>query len=188
MTPEATCGQFLGLGMAWRVVEARLEASTVIGVGARTSGFASVAEEPAGQGDPVHAGAMAGAGAVSGRWALRDRYEPGGERHSSVLHRQEELAVHRASGCRLAQCSNLQPVDHRPTVSVGSGCLIGRCAASDPDLHPGQLDGVAALELEAAGGLTVEVVRRAVAVGRPRTTRNYHTLTTEWEPWGSPHG
>jgi hypothetical protein len=28
MTPEETFGQLLGLGKAWRVVEARLEAST----------------------------------------------------------------------------------------------------------------------------------------------------------------
>ena len=87
----------------------------------------------------------------------------------------------------MAQRSDLQPVDHRPAVSAGSGCLAKRCAASHPDLHPGQLDGVAALELEAAGGLTTEVDRRAMAVGRRRTTRNHHTLTPEWEPWGSPH-
>jgi hypothetical protein len=55
----------------------------------------------------------------------------------------------------MAQCSDLQPVDHRPAVSAGSYCLAKRCAASDPDLHPGQLDRVAALALETAGGLTV---------------------------------
>jgi hypothetical protein len=80
----------------------------------------------------------------------------------------------------MAQCSDLQPVDHRPTVSAGTDCLAERCAASDPNLHPGQLDRVAALALEAKGRLTVEVVRRAVAVGRPKATRNHHTLTPEW--------
>ncbi len=88
----------------------------------------------------------------------------------------------------MAQRSDLQPVDHRPAVSAGSGCLAERCAASDPNLHPGQHVRVAALELEAAGGLTVEVFRRAVAVGRPKAPRNHHTLTPEWKPWGSPHG
>jgi hypothetical protein len=88
---------------------------------------------------------------------------------------------------RLPLTTDLQPVDHRPAVSTESGCLAKRCAASDPNLHPGQLDRVAALELQAKGRLTVEVVRRAVAVGRPKATRNHHTLTPEWEPWGSPH-
>ena len=82
-------------------------------------------------------GAMAGAGAVSGRWPIRDRYEPGGERHSSDLHRQKELAANKAPGCRMAQCSDLQPVDHRPVVSTESGCMVERCAASDPNLHAG---------------------------------------------------
>ena len=86
----------------------------------------------------------------------------------------------------MAQCSDLQPVDHRSAVSAGSCCLAERCAASDPNLHPGQLDGVAALELEAAGRLTVEVDRRSPVAGRPRSTRNHHTLTPEWDPWGSP--
>jgi hypothetical protein len=97
------------------------------------------------------------------------------------------LAVHRAPGCRMAQRSDLQPVDHRSEVSAGSGCLAERCAASDPNLHPGQLDRVAALELEATGRLTVEVDRRAPVSGRPRATRNHNTVTPEWEPWGSAH-
>lgn len=42
-----------------------------------------------------------------------------------------------------------------PAVSAGSGCLAKRCAASDPNLHPGQLVRGAALELEAAGRLAI---------------------------------
>jgi hypothetical protein len=54
-------------------------------------------------------------------------------------------------------------------------------------LHPSQFAQVAALELKATGRLTVEVDRRAPVAGRPRATRNHHTLKPEWEPWGSPH-
>jgi glycosyltransferase involved in cell wall biosynthesis len=60
-----------------------------------------------------------------------------------------------------------------------------RCAASDPDLHPGQPARVATLELEAEGSLTVEVDWKEVAGGRTSKTRNYHTLTPVWKPWGS---
>jgi hypothetical protein len=101
------------------------------------------------------------------------------------LRRKEELALHRPPGRRLAERADLQPADHCAPVSVGSGGLAVRCAASDPDLHPGQPARVATLELEAAGCLTVEVARWTVLGGRPRQTRNHHTLTTEWEPWGS---
>ena len=68
----------------------------------------------------------------------------------------------------MAQCSDLQPVDHRPSISVGSGGLAGGCLASDPDLHPGQPGRVAALELEASGCLKVEVDLKEVAGGCPR--------------------
>ena len=52
-------------------------------------------------------------------------------------------------------CADLQPDHHRPMVSVGSGGLADQRAASDPDLQPGQSAGVANIELEASGGLTV---------------------------------
>jgi hypothetical protein len=55
-------------------------------------------------------------------------------------------------------------------------------------VHLGQLARVATLELEASGCLTVEVDWKKVAGGRTSTTRNHHTLTPAWEPWGSPHG
>jgi hypothetical protein len=55
----------------------------------------------------------------------------------------------------MAQRGDLQPADHRPPVSTGSGGLVVPCAASDPDLHPGQLARVATLELEAEVILTV---------------------------------
>ena len=84
-------------------------------------------------------------------------------------------------------CAYLQPADYRPPVSPGSGGLAVRCAASDPDLHSGQPARVATLELEAEGSLTVEVDWKEVAGGRPSQTRNHHTLTPAWDPWGSPH-
>jgi hypothetical protein len=95
----------------------------------------------------------------------------------------EELAIHRPPGRRLAERCDLQPADHRPSVSVGSGGLAERCAASDPDLHPGQLVRVATLELESEGYLTVEVDRIAVEFGRPSQVWNHHPLTPAWEPW-----
>ena len=64
--------------------------------------------------------------------------------------------------------------------------MVVRCAASDPDLYPGQPARVATWELEASGGLTVEVGWGAVGFGCPRQIRNHHTLTPVWEPWGSP--
>jgi hypothetical protein len=79
----------------------------------------------------------------------------------------------------MAQCSDLQPIDHRPAMSAGSGYLVDRRSAPDPNLHPDQHVRVAALKLEATAGLTVEVHRRPVAVGRPGATRNHHTLTPE---------
>jgi hypothetical protein len=66
--------------------------------------------------------------------------------------------------------------------------LVDRRIASDPDPHLSQPARVATLELEASSGLTAEVVRVAVAAGRPRQTRNHHTLKPVWEPWGSAYG
>jgi hypothetical protein len=65
--------------------------------------------------------------------------------------------------------------------------MVVRCAASDPDLYPGQPARVATWELEAEGCLTVEVDWKEVAGGRTSKTRNHHTLTPASEPWGSPH-
>ena len=74
-----------------------------------------------------------------------------------------------------------------PLVSTRSGSLFDRRAASNPDLHPSQPARVATLELEASGGLIAEVDRAPEANDRSRQTQNHHTLTPEWEPWGSPH-
>jgi hypothetical protein len=70
------------------------------------------------------------------------------------LRIKKELALHWAPRRRMAQCSDLQPVDHSPPLWSRSGRMVDRRAASDPLLHPGQLGRVAALELEAAGGLS----------------------------------
>ena len=123
-----------------------------------------------------------GVGAVSRRWKVRDRHEPGGERHPAKLRRKEELALHLPPGRRLAERGDLQPADNRPPESVGPGGLAVRCAADNPDLHPGQLARVATLELEAEGCLTVEVDWKEVAGSRPSQTRNHHSLTPAWEP------
>ncbi len=96
-----------------------------------------------------------------------------------------KLAVHWPPGRRLAERGDLQPADHRPSISVGPGGMAVPCAASDPDLHPGEPARVATLELEAEGGLTVEVGWGAVGFGCARQIRNHHTLMPEWEPWGS---
>jgi hypothetical protein len=148
-------------------------------------GFAGVVQEPARQGDPVHFRPVEGVGAVSRRWSLRDRYEPSGEPDPAELRRETELALHRPPGRRLAERDDLQPDDHRAPVSVGPGGLAVRCAASDPDLHPGQPARVTTLELEAEGCLTVEVDWGAVSFGCPSQIRNHHALTPAWEPWGS---
>ena len=139
------------------------------------SGFAGVAQEPTGQGDPVHSGPVGGVGAVSRRWKVRDRHEPGGERDPAKLRRETELALHWPPGRRLAERGDLQPADYRPPVSVGPGGLAVRCVASDPDLHPDQPARVATLELEAEGCLTVEVGWKEVTGGCPSKTRNHHT-------------
>jgi len=125
---------------------------------------------------------MGVAGALSRRRSVRDRYELGGERNPAELRGQEELAVHRPPGRRVAERSDLQPSDHRPPVSPGSGSLAERRAASDPNLYPSYSARGATLELEASGGLTVEVNREANAAGRPIQTRNHRTLKPEWEP------
>jgi hypothetical protein len=72
----------------------------------------------------------------------------------------------------MAERVDLQSADHRASVSVGSGVMIVRCAAENPDLHQGQLARVATLELEAEGCLTVEVTGErwgSVVRGKPGT-------------------
>ena len=53
MTPEVTFGQLLGLGKAWRVVEARLEASSSTSVLKVEEAAALSPEESARAGTPV---------------------------------------------------------------------------------------------------------------------------------------
>jgi hypothetical protein len=158
------------------------------GVRSCVSSFAGVAQEPAGQGDPVHSEPEGGAGAVPPRWKVRDRYGSFGERDPAELCGHEELALHRPLGCRLAECGDLQPSNHCAPVSVGPGGFAVQCTASDPDLHPGQPARVATLELEVEGCLTVGVDSGAVWFGCPRQIRNHSAPTPAWEPWGSAYG
>jgi hypothetical protein len=119
------------------------------------------------------------------RWRAVVRAKPGiitpsRRRGNHGVHRTD--TVHRPPGRRVAERSDLQPSDHRPPVSPGSGSLAERRAASDPNLYPSYSARGATLELEASGGLTVEVNREANAAGRPIQTRNHRTLKPEWEP------
>ena len=102
----------------------------------------------------MHTGSVGGVGALPRRRSVRDRHQPGGERDPPNVHRKKELALHWASRRWMAQCSDLQSVHHSPPLWSRSGRVVGGCLATDPVLHPGQLDRVAALELEAAGGLS----------------------------------
>lgn len=59
-------------------------------------------------------------GGVSARWQIRDRLQPRRERRPALRRRKKTLAVHRASGCRVAQrrhlhhYSKLPPLRHQP--------------------------------------------------------------------------
>jgi hypothetical protein len=46
------------------------------------------------------------------------------------------LTIYRPPGRRLAGRGDLQPADHRSSLSVGYGRLADRRAAPGPDLHP----------------------------------------------------
>jgi transposase len=73
MTPEETFGQFLGLGKAWRVVEARLEASS-------SSFLLKVEETP-----DLWSGVSAQAGMPA---TCHDHVEPMQRRHLNVFNKE----------------------------------------------------------------------------------------------------
>jgi len=78
----------------------------------------------------------------------------------------------------MAQCGDLQPVDHGPTVRTGSGQVAGRRPAPHPHRHHGQPPRTAARQLEAPGRLSQP--------GGQSTKRTGHTTweTAPREPWG----
>jgi len=76
---------------------------------------------------------------------------------------QEELALHRTPGFRMAQCVDLLPTHRRPLVSAEPSRLPHRRAASDPHLPERDADRAVALELEASGSLKSKVHRNRPA-------------------------